>query len=43
MIVLLQMIERDFGYVADVKIVDIEKRYKSGPKHYVGDEKRISQ
>jgi hypothetical protein len=23
------------GYVVDVKILDVEKRYKPGPKHYV--------
>ena len=40
MIVLLQMVEKGLGYVVDVKVLDIEKRYKSGPKHYVGQEKK---
>jgi hypothetical protein len=23
------------GYIVDVKILDVEKRYNTGPKHYV--------
>lgn len=29
------------GYVVDVKVVDVEKRYHEGPKHYVGSKKCI--
>ena len=25
------------GYVQSVKIIDVEKRYRSGPKHYASD------
>jgi hypothetical protein len=29
------MIDKDSAYVTDVKILDVEKRYRPGPKHYV--------
>ena len=28
-------VSKKSGYVVDVKVVDVEKRYYEGPKHYV--------
>ena len=37
------MIERDSSYVTAVKILDVEKRYRQGPKHYVSRIRSVVQ